>query len=179
MVNSMFNFPMNFVLASYACIAKLKSATGGTSNVPATTPAPVPPPPPPQQQQPAPPRSSTTGKTTAPTRTNNPPPQQQQQQQPSRGNGNFFPSNNRANHWNDNQQQDQFSGRRPGANLVGVPDEQQVFVGSLPLEFSREDLIDCFKQFGNVIDAKIRTPPYDNKKVRPFNSIHSAFSLCS
>ena len=174
----MFNFPMNFVLASYAGIAKLKSATGGTSNVPATTPAPVPPPPPPQQQQPAPPRSSTTGKTTAPTRTNNPPPQQQQQQ-PSRGNGNFFPSNNRANHWNDNQQQDQFSGRRPGANLVGVPDEQQVFVGSLPLEFSREDLIDCFKQFGNVIDAKIRTPPYDNKKVRPFNSIHSAFSLCS
>ena len=175
----MFNFPMNFVLASYAGIAKLKSATGGTSNVPATTPAPVPPPPPPQQQQPAPPRSSTTGKTTAPTRTNNPPPQLQRQQQPSRGNGNFFPSNNRANHWNDNQQQDQFSGRRPGANLVGVPDEQQVFVGSLPLEFSREDLIDCFKQFGNVIDAKIRTPPYDNKKVRPFNSIHSAFSLCS
>ena len=156
MLESHSNFS-HFLLASYAGIAKLKSSTGATSNVPATVPAPVPAPP----QQTVLTRPSTTGKTNVPNRTNN------FQQQPPRGNGNYYPGNPRNNQWNDNQQQDQNSGRRSGANLAGVPDEQQVFVGSLPLDFTREDLIDCFKQFGTVLDAKIHTPTYDYKKVRP------------
>ena len=49
--------------------------------------------------------------------------------------------------------------------MTMAPNEQQVFVGSLPLEFTREILIECFLQFGQVLDAKIHTPANDNKKV--------------
>lgn len=49
--------------------------------------------------------------------------------------------------------------------MGNVSNELQVFVGSLPLEFQRQDLIDCFSQFGAVRDAKIQTPMHDNKKV--------------
>jgi RNA recognition motif-containing protein len=55
--------------------------------------------------------------------------------------------------------------RRSGANMTSAPNEQQVFVGSLPLEFTRETLIECFSQFGSVLDAKINAPLHDNKKV--------------
>ncbi len=139
-----------FSIASYAGIAKLKSATGSV---------PVPPP-----QQPNPVRP-TAVKPAPVNRTNNQQQQQQQQQQQPRGNGNYYQQNNRGNQWNDNTQQDQSPARRSGANISTAPNEQQVFVGSLPLEFTRDNLIDCFKQFGNVLDAKIHTPAYDNKKV--------------
>jgi len=82
-----------------------------------------------------------------------------------RGNVNFYQQNNRGNQWHENSQQDQSPGRRSGANQSTAPNEQQVFVGSLPLDFTRENLIECFKQFGNVLDAKLHAPMHDNKKV--------------
>ena len=143
--------------ASYAGIAKLKSATGPVSNAPTSLPPP----------QPSNPVRPVAVKPTVPNRTNTPQQQQQLQQQPSqqRGNGNFYQQNTRGNQWNDNNQQDQSPARRSGANVSTAPNEQQVFVGSLPLEFTREDLIQCFQQFGTVLDAKIHQPNRDNKKV--------------
>lgn len=144
----------DFFLASYAGIAKLKSATGPTSTVSSTGSVSVPPP----QQTVNPVRPIPVKP--VPNRTNN-----QQQHQQQRGNGNYYQQNNRGNQWNDNTQQEQSPARRSGANLPSAPNEQQVFVGSLPLEFTKEDLVECFKQFGNVIDAKIHAPVHDNKKV--------------
>jgi hypothetical protein len=89
----------------------------------------------------------------------------QQQFPQQRGNGNYYQQNNRGNYWNDNSQQDHSPARRSVTNVVSAPNEQQVFVGSLPLEFSRETLIECFTKFGKVLDAKIHTPVHDNKKV--------------
>lgn len=146
---------LGFLLASYAGIAKLKSSTGTASNVPVAAPTPVAVPP---QQTALTRPATTTGKPSAPIRTNNP-------SQAPRGNGNYYPGNTRNNHWNENQQQDQNFGRRSGANLAGVPDEQQVFVGSLPSGFTADDLVECFKQFGTVLDAKIHIPTHDYKKV--------------
>lgn len=53
-----------------------------------------------------------------------------------------------------------------GASVATAPNEQQVFVGSLPLDCTEETLIECFSKYGNVIDAKIHQPLHDNKKVR-------------
>jgi hypothetical protein len=88
-----------------------------------------------------------------------------QQQQQQRGNSNYYQQNNRGNYWNDNSQQDHSPARRSGVNVATAPNEQQVFVGSLPLDFTKEILIECFSKFGNVLDAKIHTPSHDNKKV--------------
>lgn len=52
-----------------------------------------------------------------------------------------------------------------GNHVSTAPNEQQVFVGSLPLDFTRETLIECFSTFGKILDAKIHTPAHDNKKV--------------
>ena len=87
----------------------------------------------------------------------------QQQQQQQRGNGNYYQQNNRGNYWNDNFQQDPNSTRRSGANVATAPNGHQVFVGSLPLDFTKETLIDHFSKYGTVLDAKLHTP--DNKKV--------------
>lgn len=135
--------------ASYAGIAKLKSATGQTVT-------PVPP-----VQQPAVVRSAPTKPSAPQTR-----PTTGNQQQQQRGSGNNYQQNVRGNNqWNENNaQQDQSPARRPGSNVMSAPNEQQVFVGSLPLEFTREDLLECFTQFGRVLDAKIHQPNYDNKK---------------
>ena len=152
-----FLFVYLFSSASYAGIAKLKSATGQTV-------APVPPVQPPAAVRPAPTKPSA-----PPARPATANQQQQQQQQQQRGNGNNYQQNSRGNNnqWNENNsQQDQSPARRSGQSVTNAPNEQQVFVGSLPLEFTREDLIDCFKQFGQVLDAKIHQPNYDNKKVR-------------
>ncbi|UJR27477.1 hypothetical protein I4U23_008762 [Adineta vaga] len=51
-----------------------------------------------------------------------------------------------------------------GPNVATAPNEQQVFVGSLPLDFTEEILIECFSKYGTVIDAKIHQPLHDNKK---------------
>ncbi len=91
--------------------------------------------------------------------------QQQQQQQQRGGGGNYYQQNNRSNYWNDNLQQDHSPARRSGANIATAPNEQQVFVGSLPLDFTKETLIECFSKYGTVLDAKIHTPTHDNKKV--------------
>ena len=52
-----------------------------------------------------------------------------------------------------------------GMNVATAPNEQQVFVGSLPLDFTKETLFECFSKFGTVLDVKIHTPTHDNKKV--------------
>ena len=80
----------------------------------------------------------------------------------------FHQQNNRGSQWNDNNRQEQSPARRLGSTTA-TSNEQQVFVGSLPLYFTREILIECFSQFGHVVDAKIHTPVYDNKKVCLFN----------
>ncbi|CAF3416143.1 unnamed protein product [Rotaria sp. Silwood1] len=132
---------------SYAGIAKLHSATGSISNINSTGSISMPPP------QPTNTNRSTTIKS-ASNRTNNQP----------RGNNNYYPQSNRGNQWTGNNQQDPSPGRRSGSNMATVPNEQQVFVGSLPLDFTREDLIKCFSQYGHVRDAKLQTPIHDNKK---------------
>src|ERR1700679_2278815 len=73
---------------------------------------------------------------------------QQQQQQQQRGSGNYYQQNSRGNYWNDNSQQDHSPGRRSGSNVATAPNEQQVFVGSLPLDFTKETLIECFSKYG-------------------------------
>lgn len=109
--------------------------------------------------------SSTTTTTTAnrPNSNSQSGPQQQQQ----RGNNNYYQQNNRGNYWNDNNHQDHSPARRSGTNVLTAPNEQQVFVGSLPLEFTKDTLIEFFSQFGNVLDAKIHVPAHENnnKKV--------------
>jgi Ras GTPase-activating protein-binding protein 1 len=138
---------------SYAGIAKLHSSSGPTSTVNSfATPVPTPPLP----QQPNAVRPTNVKATT--NRTNN------QQRGGGGGGGNYYQQNNRGNQWTDNSQQDQSPARRSGANVAPVPNEQQVFVGSLPLEFTKEDLIECFSQYGNILDAKIHMPAHDNKK---------------
>ncbi|CAF1408497.1 unnamed protein product [Rotaria sordida] len=132
---------------SYAGVAKLHPTTGSTSNINSTGSVSMPPP------QPTNTNRSTTVKS-ASNRTNN----------QQRGNSNYYPQNSRNNQWTGNNQQDQSPGRRPGSNMSTVSNEQQVFVGSLPLQFTRNDLIDCFSQFGRVRDAKIQMPIHDNKK---------------
>ena len=53
-----------------------------------------------------------------------------------------------------------------GSNVVTAPNENQVFVGSLPPEFTPETLIEFFGQYGRVLDAKIHHASGDSKKVR-------------
>lgn len=75
-----------------------------------------------------------------------------------------------ANRQNSNSQTGQQ--RSSGANVqqynrmtaVTAPNERQVFVGSLPLDFTKETLIECFSKYGNVVDATIHTPMHDNRK---------------
>ncbi|CAF4842120.1 unnamed protein product [Rotaria sp. Silwood1] len=138
---------------SYAGIAKLHSSTGSTSNVTSTStttsrngsisntiPTSI-------SQQSNTIRSSVKPPLTTTNRpSSNPQLGQQQQQQPQRGSGNYHSQTNR------------------GINVATAPNEQQVFVGSLPLNITKETLIECFSKFGKVLDAKIHTPAHDNKK---------------
>ncbi|UJR21593.1 hypothetical protein I4U23_024675 [Adineta vaga] len=129
--------------ASYAGIAKLHSASGPTSNANPANSVTVPP-----VQQINTARPSTAGKPVP------------NQQRPSSG---HYQQNNRGNQWNDsNGPHDQSSNRRSGGNAAA--NENQVFVGSLPAEFTHQDLIECFSQFGRVREARIHRPPNDNKK---------------
>lgn len=50
--------------------------------------------------------------------------------------------------------------------MITAPNENQIFVGSLPPEFTHETLKQIFSAFGNVLDAKIHHANGDNKKVR-------------
>ncbi|CAF1558380.1 unnamed protein product [Rotaria magnacalcarata] len=139
--------PISTEGASYAGIAKLNAPTGSTSIVNSTG----------SLSMPAPQATSVNRSAavkSAPTRTNN----------QQRGNGNYYSQNNRNNQWNTNHQQDPSPGRRPGSNMTNVPNELQVFVGSLPADFSCDDLFHCFSQFGNVSNVKIQTPMHDKKK---------------
>lgn len=75
-----------------------------------------------------------------------------------------YRSNYRSNHWSNEQQTDgNFRPSNSSNNQLTAPNEQQVFVGSLTANMTREDLIDCFSSYGTVIDAKIITFP-DYKK---------------
>lgn len=56
-----------------------------------------------------------------------------------------------------------------------APNENQVFVGSLPSEFTAQTLIEFFSKFGRVLDAKIYVTNNDSKKVR----ITTIFLICS
>ncbi|CAF3996664.1 unnamed protein product [Adineta steineri] len=87
-------------------------------------------------------------------------------QQQRGGSGNYYQQNNRGNQWNNDNHtpQDPNSTRRSGPNTPAAPNEQQVFVGSLPAEFTQATLIECFSQYGKVLDAKIHRPTHDNKK---------------
>ena len=132
--------------ASYAGIAKLNSSTGA---VPTSTP-PGPIPSPPVQQTNA----------TRPTSGSKPSTNQQ------RGGANFYQNSSRSAQWGDsNAPYDQNTARRSGGNSA-VSNANQVFVGSLPAEFTNETLVECFSQFGRVREAKIRQPSNDGKKVR-------------
>lgn len=101
--------------------------------------------------------------TTANRPNSNVPPGQQQQQQ--RGNGGYYQQNNRGNYSNGNPEQDPNSARRSGTNVATAPAGHQVFVGSLPLEFTNETLMEVFGKYGTVLDAKIHTPNNETKKV--------------
>ncbi|CAF0972394.1 unnamed protein product [Adineta steineri] len=134
---------------SYAGIAKLHSSTGPTSNVNSISTIPVVAP----TQQINTARPSTAVKPTS-------------NQQQRGGSGNYYQQNNRGNQWNNDNHtpQDPNSTRRSGPNTPAAPNEQQVFVGSLPAEFTQATLIECFSQYGKVLDAKIHRPTHDNKK---------------
>jgi hypothetical protein len=80
---------------------------------------------------------------------------------PQRPNNDYHRPNNRGPQWGDQSSQDY----RSNPNQVTAPNEQQVFVGSLPIDFTREALLDCFTPYGKIIDVKLNTPLYDNKKV--------------
>ncbi|CAF2734895.1 unnamed protein product [Rotaria sp. Silwood2] len=162
---------------SYAGIAKLHSSTGSTSNViTSSTTAPrsglVPNAVPTANSQQSnavrpsvkvPSTIITTTTTTNRPSSNSQSGQQQPQQQ--RGSGNYYQQSNRGNYWNNNNiQKDHNPAHRSGTNVATAPNEQQVFVGSLPLNFTKETLIECFSKYGKVLDAKIHTPTHDNKK---------------
>ena len=132
--------------ASYAGIAKLNSSTGA---VPTSTPPGPIPSPPVQQTNP-----------TRPTSGSKPSTNQQ------RGGANLYQNSSRSAQWGDsNAPYDQNTARRSGGNSA-VSNANQVFVGSLPAEFTNETLVECFSQFGRVREAKIRQPSNDGKKVR-------------
>ena len=122
--------------ASYARIAKSNPSSGTAPT--GSNPAPV---------------STASVPPPNPTRPTNP---------PARPSGNNYQQQNqRPQQWTDNSQQE----NRANVGPPAPPNEQQVFVGSLPPEFTRETLINCFSQFGRVSDAKIHAPARDNKKV--------------
>ncbi|CAF0924509.1 unnamed protein product [Rotaria sordida] len=152
---------------SYAGIAKLHSSTVSTPNITSTSttvprsgsvPNAVPPL---NSQQSNTVRPSVKAPSTT-TTTNRPSSSSQSGQQ--RGGNNYYQQNNRGNYWNDNIPKDQSPAHRSGTNVATAPNEQQVFVGSLPLNFTKETLVECFSKFGKVLDAKIHTPAHDNKK---------------
>ena len=109
-----------------------------------------------------PPVKSSTGPTGRPSST--PQSGQQHFSQP-RGGGAYYGQNNRNNHWNDALQKEHNPARRSGPNAIAAPNENQVFVGSLPAEFTPAILTECFSKFGRVLDAKIHSANGDNKKV--------------
>ncbi|CAM4761262.1 unnamed protein product [Rotaria magnacalcarata] len=152
---------------SYAGIAKLHSLTGSqiTANSTTTTAprfVPTPNAVPPTNAQPTnSDRSSVKVPSTTANRPSNNP---QSVQSSSRGGGNYYPSNSRGNYGRSIIEKDPNPVHRSGSNVLTAPNEQQVFVGSLPLEFSKETLIECFKKYGKVLDAKIHTPAHDIKR---------------
>jgi hypothetical protein len=110
-----------------------------------------------------PPVKSSTGPTGRPS--NTPQSGQQHFSQPRGGGGNYYGQNTRSKYCNDASQQDHSSACCSDANVISAPNENQVFVGSLPAEFTPATLIECFSKFGRVLDAKIHTANGDNKKV--------------
>jgi len=51
-----------------------------------------------------------------------------------------------------------------GLTVSTAPNENQVFVGSLPAEFTSQTLNECFSKFGRVLDAKIYGTSNDSKR---------------
>jgi hypothetical protein len=156
---------------SYAGIAKLNSAnstvanpsatatlpaasvprTTPTSNVPTNTPAPVG-----NVNANRPSTKPTAGPGGRPS--NNPQANQGHFSQTRGGGNNYHASNNR------------------GTNAMTAPNENQVFVGSLPPDFTANTLIECFTKYGRVLDAKIHNTNGENKKVRTTESIRSSIN---
>ena len=169
-------------VASYAGIAKLNSATNSTSNSTnagvSSGLAPRPAAPntamsagsvPPSSSGPTapnnvrPPMKPGTGRVS-----NNPaggPPSFNQGRGGGGGN-NYYQQNNRGNYWNETFEQDHSPARRSGLTVSTAPNENQVFVGSLPAEFTPQTLTECFTKFGRVFDSKIYQTNNENKKVR-------------
>ncbi|CAF0970800.1 unnamed protein product [Adineta ricciae] len=137
---------------SYAGIAKLHQPAGAPTNVSASVTPTVrsvanpPSAPLSNSQQPNTIRPQTKAQPTTNNRPTSSAQLGQRQYPQQRGNTNYYEQTNR------------------GTNVATAPNEQQVFVGSLPLDFTEKTLIECFSEYGNVIDAKIYTPLHDNKK---------------
>ena len=156
---------MVLCLASYAGIAKLKSNVGPVTNqTPPTSVTAAPTAPPPAAQPSTSARPSNVKPPTT-TRTNN----------PQRPGNDYYRQNNRSQQWGDHSSQDY----RPNTNQLTAPNEQQVFVGSLPADFTREALVNCFGHYGKILDVKLNTPMHDNKKVsQPVVSILHQSKIC-
>jgi hypothetical protein len=92
---------------------------------------------------------------------NNKVPSNQANTSPGNNTTDNYRQNNRNEQWSENTQQEY----RPNTNQPTVSIAQQVFVGSLPADFTREDLIDCFSAFGSVLDVKINYHMNEHKKV--------------
>lgn len=90
------------------------------------------------------------------------------------GGNNYYQQNNRGNYWNENSQPDHTVARRLGLTVSTAPNENQVFVGSLPAEFTNQTLNECFSKFGRVLDARIYGTSNDSKRVR---NIYDFFSF--
>lgn len=125
---------------SYAGIAKLTPNTSAVASVstPVTVPTPVAP-------------------TVAPPSTVKSAPPVPRANLPSqRGpNDGYHRQNYRSNQWSNETSDGNYRPSNSTNNHLSAPNEQQVFVGSLIANMTREDLIECFSAFGKVLDAKI------------------------
>lgn len=67
----------------------------------------------------------------------------------------YHRSSYRPNQWSTEPSDGSYRSSNLSNNHLSAPNEQQVFVGSLIANMTREDLVDCFSAFGKVLDAKI------------------------
>lgn len=149
-------------IASYAGIAKLNSATSSALNannagVSSNAAAP---------RTVAPNNSNAPGtvssSTTGPTAPNNVrPPMKPGTGRPSNNPAGGPPHSNQGRGGGGNNYYQQ---NNRGLTVSTAPNENQVFVGSLPAEFTAQTLIECFSKFGRVYDAKIYVTNNDSKR---------------
>ena len=138
---------------SYAGIAKLTPSATAPVSAPTANPTPV-------TQTVTPPSTVKS----APIARGNPP-----QRGPS---DEYQRPNYRPNQWSNEAPDGGYRPQGSPNSQLSVPNEQQVFVGSLTANMTREDLIECFSEFGTVLDAKINAFP-DFKRVRRERSLET------